>query len=147
MYVERVYIQGHKTNAILNTLHDNPQLGVHTDVVLLGRDEGHQSPYFKRFAWVHHVRRPWGISTPVQCPSCGVLEKVRVAQEVLNVGVRLRQRCVAHIRDAGNVVRVCGWVNDVDVPASMAKLGRGEKGPQGNWVTIENATEEDFIRR
>lgn len=146
MFVERVFIEGQGSDNILNILHDNPQFGVHTDVVLLGRKSGESTPYFKRFVWMHHVRRPWGIPTPLQCPQCGVLQRIRVLQVDIKTEVRIRQRCTARLKGKGVELVTCGWLDEVSVPRNIAVLGRGEKGPQGNWVMIQDATENDFIR-
>lgn len=53
------------------------RLGMHTDIILMTRDEdnGAQALQCTRYSWAHATARPWGFTLPFQCPQCGCISE------------------------------------------------------------------------
>jgi hypothetical protein len=53
--------------ALEHTLKQCSVMGKHTGVVHITPNSA------TKYAWAHKVHQPWGITSPLQCPTCGIL--------------------------------------------------------------------------
>jgi len=66
------------TEAIEKVLTESPLLGMHTGIVHLAWREladGAEPLKSCKYIWTHCDCQPWGQLLPIQCPSCGTVQK------------------------------------------------------------------------
>ncbi|KAM6489444.1 hypothetical protein JOM56_015077 [Amanita muscaria] len=115
------------TQALEHLLPDVTELGKHTSIIhFCERD-------IVKYSWTHREYQPWGVSLPIQCPACGVLQGwINITKEGGLYGYQCRN---SKCQSVGNR-RQEPYSFEVARPLNTTLIKSGNKHANSSWMKM-----------